>query len=70
MRRAIRQPSPFIPSVVELEKFWEDVDSSSYSPLGTESKKRGRELDNDSDDSSQGLPSGGATPEKRQRIEE
>jgi hypothetical protein len=52
MRRGIRQPSPFIPSAVELEKFWDEIDSSSNSPFRTESKKRGRERDNDINDSS------------------
>jgi hypothetical protein len=71
--RAIRQPSPFIPSSDELEKFWEEIRSSPNSPLGSEPKKRDREPDSDTDDSSQSfeeLSSGGATPEKRQRIEE
>jgi hypothetical protein len=72
--RAIRQPSPLIPSGDELEKFWEEIKSSSNSEslLGSERKKRDRELDDNTDDSShalEGLSSGGATPEKRQRIE-
>jgi hypothetical protein len=72
-RRAIRQPSPLIPSSDELEKFWEEIKSSSNSLLDSEPKKRDRELDDDTDDSSQTseeLSSGGTTPEKRQRIEE
>jgi hypothetical protein len=72
-RRAIRQPSPCIPSSDELERFWEEIKSSSNSLLGSERKKRDRELDDDTDDSfqaSEELSSGGATPQKRQRIEE
>jgi hypothetical protein len=72
-RRAIRQPSPFIPSSDELERFWEEIKSSPNSLSDTERKKRDRELDDDTDDSSQAseeLSSGGATPQKRQRIEE
>jgi hypothetical protein len=72
-RRAIRQPSPFIPSSDELERFWEEIKSSPNSLSDSEPKKRDRELDDDTDDSfqaSEELSSGGTTPEKRQRIEE
>jgi hypothetical protein len=70
-RRAIRQPSPLIPSSDEMEKFWEGIKSSSNSLLRSERKKRDRELDDDTDDSSQafeGLSSGGVTSQKWQRI--
>jgi hypothetical protein len=70
-RRAIRQPSPFIPSSDELERFWEEIKSSPNPLSGSEPKKRDRELDDDTDDSSQTfeeLSSGGVTSQKRPRI--
>jgi hypothetical protein len=47
MPRAIRQPSPFIPSEDELEKLLEDIKSSSNSLLSSELQHAvGMELDN------------------------